>query len=114
MSEWGYYILYAPHDPDKLMAYDRFIDIFYHSAEGKNYKQIQVPYENSCLPAIFVPSKGKEKDSILLHGGFDSVMDEFVRWAQYFSESGYRVILFCLLFFQRPTCRMTENSTFGN
>jgi pimeloyl-ACP methyl ester carboxylesterase len=39
-------------------------------------------------------AEGREKDTILLHGGFDSFMEEFVEWAAYFARSGYRVVLF--------------------
>jgi pimeloyl-ACP methyl ester carboxylesterase len=83
-----------PRDPDKVAAYDRFIDIFYRSTGDMGYRRIQIPYDNSMLPALIFQAKGGEKDRIILHGGFDSVMEELTGWAQYFAELNYRVILF--------------------
>ena len=81
-------------DPDKISAYDKFIDLFYQCPEYASYQRQQISFEGSQLPAIIFPANGVEKDTILFHGGFDSVMEEFVESAQYFADSGYRVILF--------------------
>jgi pimeloyl-ACP methyl ester carboxylesterase len=81
-------------DPDKILAYDKFIDLFYQCPECSSYQRQQVPFDGSQLPAIIIPANGVEKDIILFHGGFDSVMEEFIESAQYFAESGYRVVLF--------------------
>jgi hypothetical protein len=76
-----------PRDPDKVAAYDRFIDIFYRSTGDMGYRRIQIPYDNSMLPALIFQAKGGEKDRIILHGGFDSVMEELTGWAQYYAVS---------------------------
>ncbi len=83
-----------PGDPDKARAYDRFVELFDRSPEGRAHERRRVPYRASWLPAIVVPAQGREKDTILLHGGFDSFMEEFVEWATSFARAGYRVVLF--------------------
>jgi pimeloyl-ACP methyl ester carboxylesterase len=83
-----------PHDPDKMAAYDRFVDIFYRRTEAMGYQRIQIPYDTSWLPALIFQGKGSEKGTIILHGGFDSIMEELTGLAQYFAEFNYRVILF--------------------
>ncbi len=84
-----------PDDPDKAAAYERFAELFYRCPEGQHHQPQRVPYLTSWLPAIVVPASGRrERDTILLHGGFDSFMEEFLPWAAYFAEAGYRTILF--------------------
>ncbi len=85
-----------PHDPDKLALYDRFIDIFYSkTAASDPIKLIDVPYGNGALPTLHVPAQQKERrGTILIHGGFDSFMEEFYSMAWYFADQGYEVILF--------------------
>src|SRR5665647_1357315 len=47
------------------------------------------------LPAIRVPSAQPDsRGTIVIHGGFDSFIEEFYSLAVYFSNNGYEVILF--------------------
>ncbi len=40
-----------------------------------------------------VSAKGdRKKGTIIMHGGFDSFIEEFYSWMVYFSEHGYEVI----------------------
>lgn len=86
----------SPSDPDKIKLYDKFIDIFYGQVISKeNFKRVLIPYEKSFIPAIHIPSKTNElKGTIVIHGGFDSFMEEFYSMADYFSEYGYEIVLF--------------------
>ena len=85
-----------PSDPDKEVLYDRFIDIFYQKAfAGEPFERFLVPYEHTHLPAIRVPSaKPACRGTIVIHGGFDSFIEEFYSLAVYFSNQGHDVILF--------------------
>ncbi|MFT9495594.1 alpha/beta fold hydrolase [Anaerosolibacter sp.] len=86
----------SPSDPDKLTLYEKFIELFYHRvfAEDK-IERVLVPYEKGYLPAMRVPSNIEEtKDTIVIHGGFDSFIEEFYSMACYFADLGYEVILF--------------------
>jgi len=76
--------------------YDRFIDIYYQKAfAGETFERSLVPYEQTHLPAIRVPSaQTTRRETIVIHGVFDSFIEEFYSLAVYFSSHGYDVILF--------------------
>jgi len=82
-------------DPDKEPLYGKFIDLFYRAFENDGIERLQVPYQDTYLPAIRIPSTNTEKKgAIVMHGGFDSFIEEFYSWMRYFSEHGYDVISF--------------------
>ncbi len=85
-----------PSDPDKEKLYDKFVDIFYNSAfKDESIEKFSVPYEDTFLPAIHVKSQNEEnKGAIIIHGGFDSFIEEFYSMATYFADLGYDVIMF--------------------
>jgi alpha-beta hydrolase superfamily lysophospholipase len=82
-------------DPDKKLLYNKFIDIFYKVFKDDSIQKYEVPYYNSSLPAIRVmPEHNKKRGTIVLHGGFDSFMEELYSMVKYFSEHDYEVIAF--------------------
>ncbi len=86
-----------PSDPDKEALYNQFTDIFYTQAfvPANLFERVLVPYEQTHLPAICIASALPEcKGTIVIHGGFDSFIEEFYSLAVYFSNHGYEVILF--------------------
>lgn len=86
----------SPSDPDKKGLYDKFKDLFYNKAfPGREIEGFKVPYLSSFLPALKIKSKNKStRGAIVIHGGFDSYMEEFYSFANYFSNLGYDVFLF--------------------
>ena len=85
-----------PSDPDKELLYDRFIDLFYNKVlVGEPIERHNIPYEGVHLPAIRVLSvPAPVKGTIVIHGGFDSFIEEFYSFATFFARAGYDVILF--------------------
>jgi pimeloyl-ACP methyl ester carboxylesterase len=85
-----------PSDPDKKVLYDQFTNIFYTKTFAvESFERLLVPYEQTHLPAIRVPSALPGcKGTIVMHGGFDSFIEEFYSLAVYFSNHGFDVILF--------------------
>lgn len=85
-----------PDDPDKLALYKRFIDLIYNQMfTQEGFERHQVPYQGSYLPALRVPARGqRRRGTIVIHGGFDSFIEEFYSLASYFAERGQEVILF--------------------
>ncbi|MFC2086324.1 alpha/beta fold hydrolase [Bacteroidota bacterium] len=81
-------------EPDKEELYYKFNEAFYSAFKNDEIKQFKIPYEDSFLPAIRVQPSGIKKGTIVLHGGFDSFMEEFYSWMLYFSDFGYEVIAF--------------------
>jgi pimeloyl-ACP methyl ester carboxylesterase len=81
-------------DPDKEIIYDKFIDLFYSLFENEGLERFKVPYQDGFLPVIKISPSGENKGTIVLHGGFDSYIEEFYSWMRYFSSHGYEVIGF--------------------
>jgi pimeloyl-ACP methyl ester carboxylesterase len=83
-------------DPDKELLYDRFFEMFYNQAfAGEPIERHEVPYEGSHLPALRITApKGPVKGSIVIHGGFDSFIEEWYSCATFFAAQGYDVIMF--------------------
>lgn len=89
-----------PDDPDKEALYDRFSDLFYRAFREDGIERIQIPYPHdrahpeAFLPAMVTRAQGKPRGTIVLHGGYDSFIEEFYSMMRYFAASGFRVIGF--------------------
>ena len=99
-------------DSDKVAFYDRFSELFYRAFEADGIERHEVPYGDKFLPAIRVRPDGRGQNAaarspagtgaepgtargtIVIHGGFDSFIEEFYSWMRFFSERGYEVIAF--------------------
>jgi pimeloyl-ACP methyl ester carboxylesterase len=82
-------------DPDKEPLYDKFTELFYKVFEKDGIERFKVPYQGTFLPALKVSHKGNgKKGVIVMHGGFDSYIEEFYSWMRYFADHGYEVIAF--------------------
>jgi pimeloyl-ACP methyl ester carboxylesterase len=82
------------NDPEKEVLYDKFIEYFYKAYKNDEIEKHNVPYENVFLPAIKISSVTEKKGTIVIHGGFDSFIEEFYLTMRYFSNHGYEVIGF--------------------
>jgi pimeloyl-ACP methyl ester carboxylesterase len=82
-------------DPDKEPLYDKFIDLFYRAFKNNGIERLKIPYKDAYLPAIRIsPTNAEKKGTIVMHGGFDSFIEEFYSWMRYFFEHGYEVVAF--------------------
>ena len=82
-------------DPDKERFYDRFIELFYEAFKDEGIERYSIPFEDSFLPAMRIsPTGGVSRGTIVMHGGFDSLIEEFYSWMRYFVDRGYQVIGF--------------------
>jgi len=88
-----FYTLYGEKEKDVL--YDKFTELFYSHMPLNGITQDKVPYKESYLHMLKFPPKGAEKKgTILVHGGFDSFIEEFFSMAYYLSVHGYEVLAF--------------------
>ena len=83
-----------PKDPDKEPLYDKFIELFYKVFQNDGIERITIPYTDTFLPAIRVSASGNKKGTIVMHGGFDSFIEEFYSWMRYFADYGYEMVAF--------------------
>jgi len=84
----------APNDPDKLIAYNRFRELFYSEIDDLPMTRVDIPYEGATLPALIFPADGPKRETVLVHGGFDSFKEEFIEMAATFTRQGIEFILF--------------------
>ena len=83
------------HDPDKLRFYNKFITLFYQLFTQDNIERFKIPYKDTYLPALKVPANTTQtKGTIVMHGGFDSFIEEFYSMMRIFSDNGYDIIAF--------------------
>jgi pimeloyl-ACP methyl ester carboxylesterase len=87
---------YVPRqDPDKALLYDKFAECFYRAFEQDGSERLKIPYQSSYLHGLrLCPATRKPQDTILIHGGFDSLIEEFYYIFAYFREAGHEVIAF--------------------
>lgn len=82
-----------PGDPVKMQLYDQFSELFYKSIQVSNLEIFSVPYQDGALPTWRL-SSDNSRGTIVMHGGYDSFMEETLHVLQYFSRAGYEVIFF--------------------
>ncbi|MCL2037686.1 alpha/beta fold hydrolase [Candidatus Saccharibacteria bacterium] len=89
---------YMPwNDPRKTAAYDKHVELFYkYYAEifDSKIKLDRLPYGDTTLPVWIAKPKQQPRGAIVLHGGYDSYLEEFLQIALYLTEAGYAVYAF--------------------
>ena len=81
-------------DPDKELLYNKFIDHFYKAFQDEKIERFEVPYNDTFLPAIRIQPTDTKKGSLVMHGGFDSFIEELYFLMRYLSDCDYEVIAF--------------------
>ena len=81
-------------DTDKELLYDKFIELFYEIFRNDEIERYKVSYEGTFLSVQRIPPVSEKKGTIIIHGGFDSFIEEWYSIMKYFSNYGYEVIGF--------------------
>ncbi len=79
----------------KVVLYEKCMDAYakyYDDVEGLTYERI--PYQTGYLPVYYMIRKGKSKGTIVIHGGYDSFVQEFLGLLIYFNQLGFNVYFF--------------------
>ena len=87
-----FYTLYQ--DPDKELLYGEFSQLFYRAFEDDHVQRFEVAYGDAYLPAIRVAPVGEKRGTIVLHGGYDSFLEEWYLMLKYLAYAGYEAIGF--------------------
>ncbi len=66
-------------------------DAYYSSIEQLKYERI--PYRNGYLPVYYIKPENP-RSIVVLHGGYDSFVQEFLDFLLYFAEQGYETYFF--------------------
>lgn len=79
----------------KLALYEKCFATYeqaFKGIEGLVYERI--PYRNGYLPVYVIKGTQGAKGSIVMHGGYDSFMQEFLGYGLYLRDKGYDVYFF--------------------
>jgi pimeloyl-ACP methyl ester carboxylesterase len=83
-----------PRSPAKLERYRRFRALFDRAFLHDGLTRHQVPYAGAALPAYSLPAGHSSRGTVLVHGGFDSLIEEFYAIWQRVAAAGFDVIAF--------------------
>lgn len=83
-----------PRSAEKTDRYRRYLKLFDSAFAGALIRH-QIPYADAALPAYSLPAVGTPRGgTVLLHGGFDSLIEEFFPICQRVAAAGFDVIAF--------------------
>lgn len=83
-----------PGDPAKAAANELFLARFDRAIADLPHERLEVPYAAGALPVLRLPAEGARRDTLVVHGGFDSYLEELV-WSHLdFPAAGIEVVLF--------------------
>lgn len=77
--------------PEKDLMYEKMQAMF--TKAFPDLKRHKIPFQDGYLPCIYLEANKSDK-TLLLHGGYDSFIEEFYLLCEPFVEAGYNVILF--------------------
>lgn len=78
----------------KESIYDKFSAVFYKAVNKEHFTREMIPYENGQIPVLRFDAVGPKKGTVLLHGGFDSFVEEWFFILKYLSQNGFEAIGF--------------------
>jgi pimeloyl-ACP methyl ester carboxylesterase len=82
-------------DPAKYAAYKKCKDNFrMFIAADPRIRWSDIPFGNTAMPALRISPPGASRAIILMHGGYDSYMEEFFLAARDISDRGFTIIMF--------------------
>ncbi len=78
----------------KETIYDKFSNLFYNAVSKESFKREMIPYATGSIPVLKFDAVGQKRGTVLLHGGFDSFVEEWFLMLKYLSQNGFNVIGF--------------------
>jgi pimeloyl-ACP methyl ester carboxylesterase len=81
-------------DDRRHKSYEAYLDNFYKANASIPHTRHQVPYDEGAMPATLLGAETPARGTLVIHGGFDSSMEEFFHMADALRRDGYDVILF--------------------
>lgn len=88
---------FTPAKNNKVAVYDEYIKLYYEVnapiLEENNVQKALIPYEKGFLPVMYCVHDNP-KGTIVLHGGFDSYVQEHLKFMIYMYQNGYSAYIF--------------------
>ncbi len=83
-----------PRSAEKVPRYRRYRQLFDAAFANTSAVRHEVPYADAALPAYHYPAIGPRRGSVLLHGGFDSLIEEFFAIWERIAAVGFDIVAF--------------------
>jgi len=83
-----------PSSAEKVPRYRRYRQLFDIAFANSGAVRHEVPYAGAALPAYHYPAVGRQRGSVLIHGGFDSLIEEFFAIWERIAAAGFDVVAF--------------------
>ncbi|MFC7620259.1 alpha/beta hydrolase family protein [Microlunatus sp. GCM10028923] len=83
-----------PDSVERIGRYRRYRRLFDAAFAGLGFARHEVPYADGALPAYRWPTTGPSRGTVLVHGGFDSLIEEFFVIWQRIAAAGFEVVAF--------------------
>lgn len=74
--------------------YGNFTRCFQIALDDEKYERLDIPYQTGFLPTMIIRPEGEKRGTIVLHGGFDSFIEEWLLMMKYLALNGFEVIGF--------------------
>lgn len=81
-------------DADKAAVYAHSLKLMDSALPEMAQARDTVPYLTGQLPVIRIPAVGEERDTVLIHSGFDGLVEEMYPLLEPFAAAGYTVLAF--------------------
>ena len=79
--------------PEKDACYRKFRSCFDAARYGEDVERLEIPYDGTYLPALRLKA-ARERAVLVIHGGYDSFIEEFYPLVCGYRDQGYTLILF--------------------
>ncbi|MEV8133174.1 alpha/beta fold hydrolase [Pseudarthrobacter oxydans] len=84
-----------PRSAEKATRYRRYLQLFETAFAAAGLTRHTIPYGEASLRAYSLPASGtRNGGTVLLHGGFDSLIEEFFPICQRIAAAGFQVVAF--------------------
>ena len=91
---WKAAEFYMMAGEEKRKAYERFVELHDRAVPDISEVRKNVPYEGGFLPVVELAAKGTQKGTIVIHSGYDGLVEELILPLGPLMKAGYRVIAF--------------------
>ncbi|MDC0746574.1 alpha/beta hydrolase [Polyangium mundeleinium] len=86
---------FTPRPSDvQVAAYERYRGLWDRAVADEGITRHEVPFEGAFLPALTRPAVGARRGTVLVFGGFDSVIEEFFPIWRSVSQAGFDAVAF--------------------
>lgn len=82
-----------PNHPDKTKLYDKFVELFHEYHKDEPFEVHEIPYKTGALHTLRATPENPS-ETLVIHGGGDSFVEEFYPYMVEFYKRGFDVIIF--------------------